>query len=78
MQIFSLVVFNLDDGRVPAHKVEVDPFCLLILLARMQDGVLERAPIHHDVKDFLPCPEVASEAEALTAGFPCQAPCHRA
>lgn len=78
---FQYWMFNLglpahDDGRVPAHEVELDPFCTLILLARMQDGVLEKALIHDNVKDFRPCAKVASEAEAITAGFPCQAPCH--
>lgn len=74
--MFNLGLPAHDYGRVPAHEVELDPFCTLILLARMQDGVLEKAPIHDNVKDFRPCAKVASEAEAITAGFPCQAPCH--
>ena len=52
--MFNLGLPAHDDGRVPAHEVELDPFCTLILLARMQDGVLEKAPIHDNVKDFRP------------------------
>lgn len=42
----------------------------------MEEGCLDKAPIHGDVKSYSPKGE-AKYAEAIAAGFPCQArPAH--
>jgi len=51
--------------------VEQDPFCQAILLARMGDGLLDRAPIWDDVWTFDGKPW-RGVVDCVTAGFPCQ------
>ena len=53
-------------------EVEKDEFCRSILQARMDEGSLEACDIHEDVKGFEPKGEAAG-ADALSAGWPCQA-----
>ena len=48
--------------------VEKDGFCQQVLQARMHDGLLDAAAIASDV----PSSKIASLADGLTAGFPCQ------
>jgi DNA (cytosine-5)-methyltransferase 1 len=54
--------------------VENDAYCQAVLKARIQDGVLDDAPIFGDIRDFLR--SGAAEcyrgvADVVTAGFPC-------
>lgn len=49
---------------------EIDPFCQQVLAERMEDGLLEKAPIHSNVKtlhigDYI-------KPKMICAGFPCQ------
>ena len=53
-------------------EVEFDEFCQSILEARMADGCLPKCPIHGDVRTYS-IEGKAAQAEALLAGWPCQA-----
>jgi len=52
--------------------VEIDPYCVEILKARMRDGVLDDAPIWDDARTFDGKPWRGC-VDLVTAGFPCQA-----
>ena len=55
-------------------QVEMDPFCVRVLKARMADGVLPTCGISNDVLSFDPAISTESaRAQVVTAGFPCQA-----
>ena len=56
--------------------MECDKFCGDVLRARFEDGLLPEGPIHEDVKSYIPQGHVYELAEALLAGFPCQASWH--
>ena len=51
---------------------EIEPYCQELLRARIQDGLLDWAPIITDITsaDFRP---MAGLVDIITAGFPCQA-----
>lgn len=51
--------------------VELDPRCRAILLARQQDGCLERFPIWDDIRHFDGKP-LRGRIDIVTGGFPCQ------
>ena len=53
-------------------QVEADPFCRKVLQARMDEGSLPSCPLVCDVVGYKPTGP-ACGAEAVTAGFPCQA-----
>ena len=54
--------------------MERDDFCCDVLQARMQEGNIPKVHIHRDVCTYHPQDhEGDSDAEALLAGFPCQA-----
>ena len=51
--------------------MEKDPWCRAVLTARMQDQLLEHAPIVTDIVGFVPTPSQA-QSQGILAGFPCQ------
>ncbi len=51
--------------------VEADPYCRSVLVARMEDGSLDVAPIAHDVRSFDGRPW-AGRVDCVSGGFPCQ------
>lgn len=55
--------------------VEWDEYCQRVLAARIRDGLLPRAPIFGDVRQFVQsgaAREYRGFADVVTAGFPCQ------
>lgn len=52
--------------------MESSAFCQDVLAARMREGSLPTCPIKSDVKNYSPVGK-AAEAQAMLAGFPCQA-----
>lgn len=50
---------------------EIDAFAVEVLLARMEDGSLDAAPIWTDVRDF-PWSGFRGKVDILSAGYPCQ------
>lgn len=54
----------------PVAYCEIDPFCQAILLSRMADGLLPRAPIWPDIRT-LPVRELPV-IDCIYGGFPCQ------
>ena len=53
----------------PILYCEIEAFCTSVLVARMRDGKLPRAPIHADVRTLH---VEALEPRLVVAGFPCQ------
>lgn len=53
----------------PILYCEIEAFCTSVLVARMRDGKLPRAPIHADVRTLH---VDALEPTLVVAGFPCQ------
>ena len=50
---------------------ELDSYCQGVLLSRMQDGSLDRAPIWNDVKTLRTGePEVTEDVDIIFGGFP--------
>lgn len=49
---------------------EIDPYCQHVLAERMEEGVIERAPIHSDIKTL----HISSSSKPVfvCGGFPCQ------
>lgn len=64
----------------PCHcnhsKVEMDPYCRSVLLARQRDQCLPLCSISEDVREYSP-KWAHQEAELVAAGFPCQASCFK-
>jgi DNA (cytosine-5)-methyltransferase 1 len=55
--------------------VEFNEYCQQILAQRIKDGILDRAPIFTDVREFIQSGAVdqyRGYIDVLTAGFPCQ------
>jgi DNA (cytosine-5)-methyltransferase 1 len=55
--------------------VEYEPYCQKVLKARIEDGILDAAPIFGDIRRFISEGYAASYTgmvDVLTAGFPCQ------
>lgn len=50
---------------------EIEAFAIEVLLARMEDGSLDSAPIWTDVRDF-PVHLFSGSVDILSAGYPCQ------
>ena len=59
--------------KLIARQVEKDEPCRAVLRSRIADGMLHRAPIHHDVTQFDDHSVGALEAQGCGGGFPCQA-----
>jgi len=56
----------------PLAYCEIDPYCQSVLLQRMQEGNLPKAPIWDDISSF-PTPKLGGgSSDIITAGFPCQ------
>jgi DNA (cytosine-5)-methyltransferase 1 len=53
----------------PVLYCEIEAFCTSVLVARMRDGKVPRAPIHADVRTLH---VEALEPKLVVAGFPCQ------
>lgn len=60
----------LSDYVKPVAYCEIDPYCQSVLLSRMQEGYLSKAPIWDDIRT-LPYDELPP-IDIITAGFPCQ------
>src|SRR3990167_4785089 len=80
MNILSLCsgIGGLDRGvhlAIPSARtvcyVELDPFCQEILLRRVDDGWLDRAPIWPDLRTFDGRPW-RGIVDCIASGFPCQ------
>ena len=53
--------------------VEYNKYCQKILAQRIKDGMLDKAPIFSDVREFASVAEqYRGFADVVTAGFPCQ------
>ena len=59
--------FKRAGGFKTVGYCEIDPFCREVLQARIEDGSLDAAPIHADVRQLQPV-----EADVVCGGFPCQ------
>ena len=55
----------------PVAYCEIDPYCRGVLLSRMADGRLPRAPIWDDVTTLEGC-QFAGMVDIVYGGFPCQ------
>lgn len=58
-------------GWRTACAVEINPYCVSVLLARQRDGVLRRFPIWNDIKTFDGRPWNGA-IDVVSGGFPCQ------
>lgn len=58
-------------GWTTRCAVEIDPYCIKILLARQRDGMLDRFPIWDDIKTFDGRPW-RDRIDVVSGGFPCQ------
>ena len=55
--------------------VEINEYCQKVLKARIDDGILDKAPIFTDVREFIKsgcAREYRGFVDVVTAGFPCQ------
>ena len=55
--------------------VEWDDYCQRVIAQRIEDGLLDRAPIFGDVREFVEsgaAAEYRGVADVVTGGFPCQ------
>jgi len=55
--------------------VEFNEYCQKVIRQRIEDGILDRAPIFADVREFVQsgaAREYRGFADVVTAGFPCQ------
>lgn len=70
---FSLgLKLALGDGVRTVGYVEREAFAASVLLARMEDETLERAPVWCGPLEDLDGGELRGHVDILTAGFPCQ------
>lgn len=60
----------LHDFTHTIQYVEWDSFCQQVLIERMEDGRLDRAPIHSDIKNLHISHRL--QPQMLCGGFPCQ------
>jgi DNA (cytosine-5)-methyltransferase 1 len=60
----------LKEYVVPIQYCEISKYCQLVLTERMEDGTLDKAPIHSDIKTLHISPAVS--VEMLQGGSPCQ------
>jgi DNA (cytosine-5)-methyltransferase 1 len=54
----------------PVQYCEIDRYCQSVLLQRMGEDRLERAPIHSDIRNLFMSPAV--KPDMICGGFPCQ------
>ena len=64
------ITLALEGYVTPLAYCEIDPYCQSILLQRMQEGNLPKAPIWDDIRTF-PAKEL-SRIDIIYGGFPCQ------
>ncbi len=55
----------------PIAYCEIEPYCQSVLLQRMQEGNLSKAPIWPDIRTF-PSNEIIGKCDIIYGGFPCQ------
>ena len=55
--------------------MEADPFCREVIAERMRCGYTGDGPIYDDVQVYKPQGHREVNAQAITAGFPCQGVC---
>jgi len=84
MQLNELSLFSGAGGGLLGTKllgfnhigyVEINEYCQKIISQRIEDGILDIAPIFTDVREFLQsgaAREYRGFADVVTAGFPCQ------
>ena len=70
---FSLPSSALSRHVEAVEYVEASPFCQAVLTARMLEGNIGAGKIFDDIVTYVPKSPEALAAEALVAGFPCQA-----
>lgn len=58
-------------GFTTVCYVEIEPYCIEVIKARIRDGYLDNAPIWDDVRTFNGEPWRGC-VDIITAGFPCQ------
>ena len=61
----------LSEWVKPIAYCEIDPYAQAVLLSRMQDGRLHRAPIWDDIRK-LDSSELIGNIDIIYGGFPCQ------
>lgn len=62
-------------GWTPIGYVEYDDYCQRVIRQRIDDGILNNAPIFGDIRTFISDGYAASYqglVDVITAGFPCQ------
>lgn len=62
----------LEEWVRPVAYCEIDPYCQGVLLSRMADGSLSRAPIWDDIKTLSGQQFAGKEIDIIYGGFPCQ------
>lgn len=65
------ITLGLQHWTKPVAYCEIDPYCQSVLLSRMQDGTLPKAPIWSDIRT-LPYREIPGDIDLIAGGFPCQ------
>jgi DNA (cytosine-5)-methyltransferase 1 len=56
----------------PIAYCEIDPYCQGILLSRMANGSISKAPIWDDIKTLQAIPPFSMFVDIIYGGFPCQ------
>jgi DNA (cytosine-5)-methyltransferase 1 len=64
------LTLGLHDFATTIQYCEWDPYCKQVLLDRMEEGRIDRAPIHDDIKNLHVAPVV--QPQMICGGFPCQ------
>lgn len=64
------IALGLRDFVSPLLYCDVDPYCQSVLLERMKDGDLDKAPIHNDIKNLYISEHM--NPDMICGGFPCQ------
>jgi len=62
-------------GWTHVGYVEINEYCQRVIAQRIEDGILDRAPIFTDVREFLQsgaAEQYRGIADVVTGGFPCQ------
>lgn len=65
------ISYALQQFIEPVAYCEIDKYCQSVLLSRMADGSIKRAPIWDDIQTF-PCAEFLGHVDIIYGGIPCQ------
>lgn len=65
------ITLGLSRWVKPLAYCEIEPFCEAVLIGRMAEGKLPRAPVWDDVRTLAAKP-FKGHIDIITAGFPCQ------